>query len=206
MDRSTLLFWLLIGLLLGGTSFFGHGVWQQQQALQGPRQAVLATGDVVRLERVLDGDTVQVLRAADAESAASAGGAAPPALATVRLLGIKAFESRLAKDDAAAHGRAAEDALLRLAGGQPLRVLLNTPPQDRHGRTLATLYADGQDLALALVARGHVLAYTVYPFAQMPAYLQAQDDARAQRLGLWADPRMTERAQALLRDWRQATP
>lgn len=222
MDRSTLFFWLLVSLLLGGTATFGHGLWQQQAGPAAPRQVVLAQGDVVQLERVLDGDTLQVSRtmpggtpaAASGATAGAASGADPAGgaatataeLATVRLLGIKAFESRLAKDEAAVHGRAAEDTLLRLAAGQPLRVLLNNPPQDRHGRTLATLYADGQDLGLALVARGHALAYTVYPFAQMPAYLQAQDQARSQRLGLWADPRMADRAEALLRDWRRATP
>lgn len=192
MERATRLFWALVLLLLGSSAFYGTQVWHFQAAQQ-QRDVVLASGDVVTLKTVLDGDTLVVAKA-------DAG------LATVRLLGIKAFEAKLAKDDSAVYGRAAEEALRRLAADQPLRVLLNNPPKDRHGRTLATLYVGGDDLGLALVARGHALAYTVYPFAQMPAYLQAQTAARTQRLGLWADPGVVERAEGLIRGWAREAP
>lgn len=191
LDRATILFWTLVATLLGAAAFYGQQVWQFQAAQQ-QREVALASGDVVQLKTVVDGDTVIV---------AKDGG-----LATVRLLGIKTFEAKVAKDDSAVHGRAAEDALRRLAADQPLRVLLNTPPKDRHGRTLATLYVGGEDIAMNLVARGHALAYTVYPFAQMSAYLQAQAAAKAQRLGLWADPAVVERAEGLIREWARATP
>lgn len=192
MERATLAFWTVVALLLGSSVYYGAQVWQYQAAQQ-PREVQLASGDLVTLKTVLDGDTLVVAKA-------DAG------LATVRLLGIKSFEAKLAKDDSAVHGRAAEEALRRLAADQPLRVLLNNPPRDRHGRTLATLYVGADDLGLALVARGHALVYTVYPFAQMPAYRQAQDAARAQRLGLWADPGVVARADRLLRDWAGASP
>ena len=149
--------------------------------------------EIIGVASVIDGDTLVV-------SKEGAG------LATVRLLGIKAFEAKMAKDDSAVHGRAAEEALRRLATDQPLRVLLNTPPKDKHGRTLATLYVGGEDIGMTLVARGHALAYTVYPFAQMSAYLQAQAAAKAQRLGLWADPAVVERAEGLIREWARAAP
>ena len=64
----------------------------------------------------------------------------------------------------------------------------------------------GDDIGLALVARGHALAYTVYPFAQMPAYVQAQNAARQQGLGLWGDPAVVERAEGLIREWARAAP
>lgn len=192
LERATLLFWTLVATLLGAAAFYGQQVWQFQAAQQ-QREVALASGDVVQLKTVVDGDTVIVAK--------DGGG-----LATVRLLGIKTFEAKVAKDDAAVHGRAAEDALRRLAADQPLRVLLNTPPKDRHGRTLATLYVGGEDIAMNLVARGHALAYTVYPFAQMSAYLQAQAAAKAQRLGLWADPAVVERAEGLIREWARAAP
>jgi len=192
VERATRVFWTLVLLLLGGSVFYATQVWQFQAAQQ-QRDVVLGSGDVVTLKSVLDGDTLVVAKA-------DAG------LATVRLLGIKAFEAKLAKDDGAVYGRAAEEALRRLATDQPLRVLLNNPPRDRHGRTLATLYVGGDDVGLALVARGHALAYTVYPFAQMQAYLQAQNEARTQRLGLWADPGVVERAEGLIREWAKAAP
>ncbi len=192
MERATLLFWTLVAALLGAAGFYGSQVWQFQAAQQ-QRDGALASGDVVTLKTVLDGDTVVVAKDGVGQT-------------TVRLLGIKAFETKAAKDDAAVHGRAAEDALRRLATDQPLRVLLNTPPKDRHGRTLATLYVGGEDIGMTLVARGHALAYTVYPFAQMSAYLQAQAAAKAQRLGLWADPAVVERAEGLIREWARAAP
>ncbi|MFO1327763.1 MAG: thermonuclease family protein [Rubrivivax sp.] len=192
MDRPTVAFWLLVCMLLGASLFYGAEV-AQLRAAQQPRDAALASGDVVSAVQVLDGDTLVVAK----EGAGQA---------TVRLLGIKSFDAKVAKDEAAAQGRAAEDALRRASAGQPLRVLLNNPPRDRHGRTLATLYAGGDDIALGLVARGHVLVYTVYPFAQMPAYLQAQHDARQRRLGLWADPATSERAEGLMREWARAAP
>jgi endonuclease YncB( thermonuclease family) len=119
MERATLAYWALVLGLLGGAGFYGNEV-RRFQAAQQPKDAALASGDVVTLKTVLDGDTLIVAKAD--------GG-----LATVRLLGIKAFEAKLAKDDSAVHGRAAEEALRRLASDQPLRVLLNTPPKDRHG-------------------------------------------------------------------------
>ncbi|MBL7650516.1 MAG: recombinase family protein, partial [Candidatus Hydrogenedentes bacterium] len=69
------------------------------------------------LEMLRDGDTLVVAK----EGAGKA---------TVRLLGIKAFEAKQAKDEAAMHGRQAEEALRRLATGQPLRSFaLGAPPE-----------------------------------------------------------------------------
>ena len=192
MERATSIFWLLVAVLLGASAFYGTGVWRFNAATQS-RDAVLASGDVVRLVSVLDGDTLVVSKEGQGNT-------------TVRLLGIKTFESKHGKDEAALHGRAAEEAVKRLAGDEPLRVLLNTPPKDRSGRTLASLYAGGEDLGFALVGRGHALVYTVYPFPNMQSYLQAQRGAREQRLGLWADPAVIERAEALIRDWGKAAP
>lgn len=192
MERSTRFFWALVALLLGASVFYGAEAWRFNAA-NAQRDAVLASGDVVTLETVLDGDTLVVAKEGAGKT-------------TVRLLGIKSFEAKQAKDDAALHGRQAEEALRRLATGQPLRVLLNAPPKDRHGRTLAALFVGGDDIGLALVARGHALVYTVYPFPQMQAYLAAQAQARGQRLGLWGDPAVVERAEGLIREWARAAP
>lgn len=190
MERATTAFWLLVAVLIGASVFYGTEVWRfRAQA----KDATLASGDVVQLQSVVDGDTLIVTKEGQGN-------------ATVRLLGIKTFDAKLAKDDAAFHGRAAEEAVKRLAGEQPLRVLLNNPPKDRHGRTLASLYAGGDDIGYLLVARGHALAYTEFPFANLQTYLQAQRTAREQRLGLWADNAMAERADALAREWSKAKP
>lgn len=192
VERTTIIFWALVSLLLGASAFYGVNAWRFTAANQ-QKDAVLASGDVVRLVNVLDGDTLVVSKEGQGNT-------------TVRLLGIKTFESKHGKDEAALHGRAAEEAVKRLIGENPLRVLLNNPPKDRHGRTLANLYIGGDDVGLALVAQGHALVYTVYPFANMPVYLQAQTAARKQQLGLWGDSAVVERAEGLLREWARQAP
>lgn len=192
MDRITIAFWSLVAALLALSAFYGVNAYQFKAANQ-EKDVVLASGDVVRLVNVLDGDTLVVAKEGQGN-------------ATVRLLGIKTFESKHGKDDAAFHGKAAEEAVKRLAGEKPLRVLLNNPPKDRHGRTLATLYHGGEDVGLALVTEGQALVYTVYPFAGMQSYLSAQADARRQKRGLWADPTVVERAEGLIREWARQAP
>ncbi len=187
MDRITLAFWSLVLGLCAATVFFVTGIYGQQ-ANQQQREAKLDSGDLVQLVKVIDGDTVVVRKEGQGN-------------ATVRLLGIKTLESKHGKDEVAVYGRAAEDALKRTVGDKPLRVLLNTPPRDRHGRTIATLYAGDQDIGLGLVGEGHALVYSVYPFASMPLYLQAQALARSKNLGLWGNPDVSTKAEAMINEW-----
>lgn len=187
MDRLTFAFWFLVAALLGATAFYTVGVARQQNANQ-TREVKLENGDLVLLAKVIDGDTIVVNKGSEGS-------------VTVRLLGIKALPSKHGKDETAVFGRASEEALKRIIGNRPLRVLLNNPPRDRHGRTLATLYAEDQDIALALVAQGHALVYSVYPFPSMPLYLQEQNQARAKHLGLWGDAEVSSKAEALIREW-----
>lgn len=187
MDRITLAFWSLVLGLCCASGFFVGGIYSQL-GTQTQREAKLESGDLVQLVKVVDGDTVVV-------------GKEGQGSATVRILGIKTLESKHGKDEAAVYGRAAEDALRRLVGDRPLRVLLNTPPKDRHGRTIATLYAGEQDIGMALISTGHALVYSVYPFASMPVYLQAQVQARTRSLGLWGNPDVSSKAEALISEW-----
>ena len=187
MDRITVSFWSLVLGLCGATALFVTGIYAQQSTPQ-QREAKLESGDLVQLVKVIDGDTVVVSKEGQAN-------------VTVRLLGIKTLESKHGKDEVAVYGRAAEEALKRLVGDKPLRVLLNTPPRDRHGRTIATLYAGDQDIGIGLISQGHAVVYAVYPFAAMPVYLQAQSAARANSLGLWGDPDVSAKAEAMIKEW-----
>jgi endonuclease YncB( thermonuclease family) len=124
----------------------------------------------------------------------------------VRLLGVKAFDTKLDKDLTAAYGQAAIDELRRRLEGKPLRVLLHTTPKDKYGRSIATLFVEERDVGLELVKAGLALAYTVYPFPTMQIYLQEQELARADRRGLWANPDAVQRASALAAEWRRQAP
>ena len=187
MDRITIAFWTLVAALLGMSAFYGVNAWRFTAANQ-QKDAQLASGDLVKLVKILDGDTLVVAKEGQGNT-------------TVRLLGIKTFESKHGKDEAALQGKLAEEAMKRIAEANPLRVMLNSPPKDRHGRTLATLYKGGEDIGLLLVAQGNAMVYTVYPFANMQIYLQAQNEARRQKLGLWGDPAVVEKAEGLIREW-----
>lgn len=188
MERTTLIFWSLITLLVSASLFFGLNAEQRRRSVQAGSGRI-DSGDLVRLLKVIDGDSVQVARE----------GQEP---VTVRLIGIKSFDAKVEKDAVTPFGQAAMEALQRSMSGRPLRVMLNATPKDKYGRYLATLYADDQDIALQLIRQGLVLVYTIYPFPAMQIYLQEQERARAGRRGLWASSVATERALAMISEWR----
>jgi endonuclease YncB( thermonuclease family) len=188
MDRSTAFFWSLIVLLLSASLFFGMNAEKRRKNVQAG-SGKIDSGDLVRLIKVIDGDTVQVVRE----------GQEP---VTVRLIGIKSFDAKVEKDVVTPFGQAAVETLRRMMTDRPARVMLNSTPKDKNGRYLATLFADDQDIALHLVRQGLVLVYTVYPFPALQGYLQEQEQARAGRRGLWASAAASERALAMINEWR----
>lgn len=188
MDRTPLTFWSLIALLLSASLFYGLSAEKMRRNVQAGGGKI-DSGDLVRLVKVIDGDTVQVARE----------GQAP---VTARLIGIKSFDAKVEKDVVTPFGQAAREALQRVMADKPVRVMLNATPKDKHGRYLATLYADDRDIALYLIRNGLVLVYTVYPFPSLQMYLQEQERARAGRRGLWSNAAATERALAMMSEWR----
>lgn len=188
MERSTIIFWSLITVLLSASLFFGLNAEQRRKNIQAG-SGKIDSGDLIRLLKVIDGDSLQMAREGQ-----------PPV--TVRLVGIKSFDAKVEKDVVTPFGQAAVDTLQRLLADRPVRVLLNSTPKDKYDRYLATLFADDRDIALHLVRQGLVMVYTVYPFPAMQSYLQEQEQARAGRRGLWASTAATERALAMINEWR----
>jgi len=191
MDRSSGLFWGTIVVLFGLAAFYAAGV--HKELLKGRRaEGKIENGNIVKLVRVVDGDTLVVVQ--EGEKPAS-----------VRILGIRAFDVKVEKDIATSYGQAAIDTLERLMADRPIRVMLHSTPKDRYGRYIAGLYVDNQDLGLKLIREGLVLTYIVYPFPAMSLYLQEQELARAGRKGLWANKDVTARALALMSEWQRRT-
>jgi endonuclease YncB( thermonuclease family) len=107
----------------------------------------------------------------------------------VRLIGIDAME--LGHDGAPDQPYAIEarDRLKQLieahAGG--LRLGAGAQNYDEHGRTLAYVFAGGDDLGLQLLREGLAVLVAVPPdFAQLACYARAEAQARNSGLGIWS--------------------
>lgn len=188
MHRNAVLFWMVIGILFSASLFYGLNAGKQRRSIH-HSGGTLASGDVVRLDRVIDGDTVMVVKEGDSP-------------ATVRILGIKSFDAKVAKDPSAFIGKASVNGLEYRMAGRPIRIMLNSTPRDSRGRYLATLYVKDTDIGLEMIREGLVLVYSVYPFPAMSIYLHEQELARARKKGLWSDPEVKRRAIALIEEWQ----
>ncbi|WP_051328818.1 thermonuclease family protein [Geminicoccus roseus] len=116
------------------------------------------------VERVIDGDTVRVLR--DGQ------------IITVRLAGIDAPE----RDQPGGH--AARVALRVMVEGREVDV--RPTERDRYGRLVARLEVQGRDVGQQLVQAGHAWQFTRYD--RSAALREAENYARSRGLGLWSAP------------------
>ena len=114
---------------------------------------------------VSDGDTVTVLRNGHDQ-------------VRIRLSGIDAPELHQA------FGQQSKGLMSRLVFGR--NVSVRVVDHDRYRRTVARLSVDGQDVGLAMLRQG--LAWHYKHYDSDPVYAGAENTARAQHLGLWADP------------------
>jgi len=116
-----------------------------------------------RVVGVLDGDSLLVLR--DGRQV------------TVRLHGVDAPEG------GQAYGNVARRALSNLAFGKSVDVQVRDV--DRYERLVSRVSVDGTDVGLELVRGGFAWHYTRY--LKDRDYAAAQQEARAERRGLWQD-------------------
>ena len=123
----------------------------------------IADGKIVK---VVDGDTLHVQPAQ--------GGASQK----LRIKGIDAPEV------CQAWGLQSREALARLVWGHRVTVQLNDV--DDHGRWLAHVFVNGEDVGARLVAQGHAWSYQ---FRRDPGpYVFQQQQAAINRLGLFGQP------------------
>jgi endonuclease YncB( thermonuclease family) len=83
------------------------------------------------------------------------------------------------------HGRLAKEALATMCFQQQAEIKPHAV--DRYGRTVADAACGGVDAGQALVTRGHAWVFDRYAKGYGHLY-PLQADARAERVGLWADP------------------
>ncbi len=128
------------------------------------------TGKVVR---IVDGDTLVVLDATMTQH-------------KIRLSGIDAPEAKQP------FGQKSKENLSHLVAGKEVEV--DWSKRDRYQRIVGKIIFDGQDVNLAQVRAGLAWWYRKYGSEQSPVdrqlYEAAEDQARAERVGLWtvSDP------------------
>jgi endonuclease YncB( thermonuclease family) len=124
-----------------------------------------------RVVWVTDGDTIKVLLA-------------DQKLMRVRLAFCDAPEKKQA------FGSRAKHAMSELVFGKEID--LRPHAIDRYGRTVAQIGVDGKDAGLEMVRQGLAWVYEQYiPEASsevQETYRKAQEEAKADRQGLWSDP------------------
>ena len=129
-----------------------------------PVPAFDLTGRVVR---IADGDTVSILDRTNTQH-------------KVRLYGIDTPE----RDQP--YGKSAKQVLTHWVDEKNVGVVV--VDTDSYGRTVGTLYREGTNINVAMVSGGHAWWYQHYaPHEYNLA--AAEQKARKQGLGLWADPR-----------------
>lgn len=120
---------------------------------------------VAKVIGITDGDTLKVLKAGNEQ-------------VKIRLSGIDCPESHQA------WGQLAKDAISDHIFGQ--NVSVQVVSQDRYGRTVATLFKDGQSVNRFLVGSGNCWVYPRY--AKDQKLFELHEHAKSNRLGLWSMP------------------
>lgn len=125
-----------------------------------------APGEPVELERLIDGDSMELRMGGE--------------VVEVRLLGINAPELRLVNGEASCNGREARAAMEAVLAAGDLR--FDGGETDRFGRVLGDLYAGSRAVDGAMVSQGWALA--LWSNGD-PALVAAMEDAAAAGAGLW---------------------
>lgn len=130
-------------------------------------------GVVVRVERVISGQTLEVRPIESASSKAM----------RVRLIGVQ-----VPPGEQKNWSQQAKERLAEWVNGQELLLEEDLQPQDQYSQTLAYLWLDGQLLNERLVAEGYALAMARSPNLKYHRrFTRAQERARLSGVGIW-DP------------------
>ncbi len=106
----------------------------------------------------------------------------------IRLIGINTPELSHNNNPSEAGAVSARNALKKMLGNSSLiRLLYGNERLDRHGRTLAHIYADGMNLQSKLLESGLAMPLRIPPnLSFADCYNKASQIARDQKLGLWS--------------------
>ena len=151
----------LMAVLLGFECSGGEG--------GGDRPGREATAGV---ERVIDGDTIEVDLGGETED--------------VRYIGIDTPESAIPGEAPECFGKAASRANERLVGGETVRLVFDEERRDHYGRLLAYVYVGDVFVNGRLVAKGYATTLEIEPNTSQAGRLgRLEADAGSAGEGLW---------------------
>ena len=127
----------------------------------------------VRVERVIDGDTLQVRFQGKRY--------------TVRLIGVDTPETTHPTKAVEYFGSEASAFTKRHLEGKTVRLAKDHAGDtvDRYGRRLRYVYLDGDNFNARLIREGYAHAYRRFPFSKRKEFIRLEKEARQRRRGLW---------------------
>ncbi len=135
-----------------------------------PDSATVPAGDVVHVERVIDGDTIVI-----------EGGE------HVRYVGVDTPETVKPDAPVQCYGKEASDRNRALVEGKEVVLVRDTSDRDGYGRLLRYVYVDGADVSAMLIRDGYGYVYARKPdTAHLEEYGKLERAARARGAGLWS--------------------
>jgi micrococcal nuclease len=125
--------------------------------------------DVVRVKRVIDGDTLLLTTRE-----------------RVRLIGVDTPETKHPQKPVQYFGKEAYLFTKRMVEGKEVRLEYDWQRRDKYGRLLAYVYLmDGTFLNAEIIKQGYGFAYTKYPFKYLEEFRRYEREARENGRGLW---------------------
>jgi micrococcal nuclease len=131
--------------------------------------ALLSAQDWVKVERVIDGDTLLLTNGEK-----------------VRLIGVDTPETNHPNKPVQHFGREAYFFTKRMVEGKEVRLEYDWQRRDKYGRLLAYVYLlDGTFLNAEIIKQGYGFAYTRFPFKYLEDFRRYEKEARENKRGLW---------------------
>lgn len=176
MNASRLLKTLSLILLTLALSAAGFALQPQKEAASASALAATTTPDVYPVVKVIDGDTIDVLKEG--------------VVTRLRIIGMDTPELHDPRKPVQCFARAAADEAHRMLDGQYVR--LEYQPDDiidKYGRTLAYVFLlDGTNYEDYMIRSGYAHEYTYQkPYLYQDQFNEAEAEARDQKRGFWAE-------------------
>jgi micrococcal nuclease len=174
VNRTTLIRWLTVSLIIVILALLGRSVIQQGSLGILPPKGPNRPG-YYPVTHVTDGDTFDVRIAGQNEA--------------VRLIGIDTPETHDPRKPVQCYGVAAAEEAHHLLDHQQVRLEGDPTDSDRdkYHRLLRYAYLDnGVFYNQYMVQHGYAFAYTIFPNEKLDQFKQWESEARQQGLGIWS--------------------